>query len=98
MGYQIQYGVTAVKTYVPERKKNKSKRKNIKIIFAFIAVFIAIYLGSRDAVLEFLLPGDGKTTRVALSRMVADIQDGEPFGDVVEAFCLEIVNGAKNSK
>jgi len=94
MGYQIQYGQGMVKTYVPERKKFKTTRKQIWIICVCLMLLLAIILCSRDNVQNFLLPGNGEVTRAAISKMVSALKAGAPFADSFEVFCREIVDGA----
>ena len=93
MGYQIQYGETMVKTYIPEGI-TISSWKCIKRFMIIVLIFTAIFLGSRKEVQNFLLPGNGEVTRNAISKMVSNLKEGEPLGTSIEAFCVDIVNGA----
>ena len=94
MGYQIRYGQKMVKTYVPERKKFKTTRKQIWTVCVCLMLLLAIIFGSQENVQNFLLPGNGEVTRVAISKMVAALKAGAPFADSFEVFCREIVDGA----
>ena len=98
MGYQIQYGTAMVKTHVPERKGNKFLRKYAKIVVAGVVVLLAIFFCSREAVQDFLIPGNSQVTREAISKLLSDLKDGEPLSNSIEVFCREIVNGANISK
>ena len=94
MGYQIQYGASMVKTRIPERR-NLSSYKYIKYLIVACVILFAIFLGSREEVQNFLLPGNGNVTRSAISKMVSNLKDGAPLAASIEVFCLEIVNGAR---
>ena len=95
MGYQIQYGQTIVKTHISEQNKFRLSRKNGSILIVVFCILLAIFFGSRKEVRDFLVPGNSAVTREALSNMVSDLMSGEPLFDSFEAFCLEIVDGAK---
>lgn len=97
MGYQIQYGTSMVKTYIPERSK-LSPYKCLMGLLIIGLLLIAILGGSRVEIQNFLLPGNGELTRNAISQMVTDLSNGKPLGASVEAFCLEIVNDGNVSQ
>ena len=98
MGYQIHYGTVMVKTHVPEGKGIKISRKYTKIVIAGVVVLLAIFLCGREAVQDYLIPGNSQVTREAMSKLVSDLKDGELFSNSIEVFCREIVNGANISK
>lgn len=94
MGYEIQYGQTMVKMYVPERKKFLLTRKNGGILITGIVILLALYFCNWREAWDFLIPGNSKVTRAAASKMVTNLKDGEPISASFEAFCREIINGA----
>ena len=94
MGYQIQYGAVMVKKHIPERKKLSVSQKISGILFVVLFIFLAIIFGSREGVQDFLIPGNSRVTREAMSKMVTDLREGEPLSDSFEAFCREIVSSA----
>ena len=94
MGYQIQYGQTIVKTFVSERKKFRISRKGTGVLIIVLVILLVIALGSREAVQDFLIPGNSQVTRAAVSKMVSDLKEGEPLSACFEAFCREIVDAA----
>ena len=59
-----------------------------------LAILLSILISKRDAVINFLLPGDGQVTRTAIANMVLKLKSGEALSTSVEAFCLEIIHGA----
>ncbi len=95
MGYQIHYGATMVKEHIYDRKQLRFTRKNIKRLIIGIAVLMGIIFCCQDKVQDFLLPGNSQVTRTAISGLVSDLKHGKSLSDSVEAFCVEIVSGAK---
>ncbi len=98
MGYQIQYGQTAVKTYIPERKRFRFNRKSVKILIVCVLIMLGTILGSRETIQNFFLPGNSQITREAVTQMVTNLKEGEPLAASFEAFCREIVDGANIPK
>ena len=98
MGYQIAYGAALVKTHIPERRKIRISIKSAGIFFAVFLILIVFFLGSREAVQDFLLPGNSQITKAALSKLVTELQEGEPLSASFDAFCREIVDGANIPK
>lgn len=89
MGYRIAYeDSNVIKT--PLRRKRKTWR--------LLAVALALVIGLsipqvRRTLRDIVLPGKEEITAKALGDLVTDLRRGEPFGEAVEAFCLEIIHG-----
>lgn len=94
MGYQIQYGETAIKKYIPEVKRRSHFNIKALSILLTIVIILSLLISKRDAVIDFLLPGDGQVTRSAITNMVSKIKSGEQLDAAIEVFCLEIIRGA----
>ena len=84
--------------YDPEKKKiypQKATGKPRWLILALVLVvllFAAQKLDTSGKIKSILLPGDPQTTSAALSTMITEIREGEPVGEAVTAFCLEIIH------
>lgn len=94
MGYQIQYGTTVIKKYVPDHKRRNRFSLKVFSLFLGIVILCSMLLSKRDAVINMLLPGDSQVTKAAITNMVSKLKSGEPLAASVEAFCLEIIHGA----
>ena len=95
MGYQIRYGATMVKEYVKDRRKFRLSRVNARVIIVGLVVLLGVIFCLQENVQNFLLPGNSQVTRAAISGLVSDLKSGISLSDCVEAFCVEIVDGAK---
>lgn len=95
MGYCIEYNPEQRKKY-PVKARHRSHR-NLKIATIMLCGIILGLIGMKNTATlkEWLLPGDAQVTEAAFSAMVENIRSGEPFGDAVNAFCLEIMEHAK---
>ena len=83
-----------IKRYIPEiKKRNHFNIKALSTLLTIVTI-LSLLISKRDAVIDFLLPGDRQITRSAITNMVSRIKSGEPLSASVEAFCLEIVRGA----
>ena len=89
MSYRIEYN--------PEKNRKyplptAGKPKWLIAVLAIMALMFALQSIDRNYTLKsWLLPGDPEVTETAFSAMVDDIRGGEPVGDAVTAFCLEII-------
>lgn len=91
MAYRIDYGSGG------EKKRAMKGRTPVRRVAAGIvcAVLLAALLfpAGRRALRDLILPGDAEVTAAALRDLVAELQDGEPVGDAVSAFCQEVIAG-----
>lgn len=92
MGYEIRYG--------PKAAGRNAKKRGISwvpitaaIVFALVLGVQSLWPGAAEWARQRLLPDTG--TREAFQQMVENVQAGEPFGDAVTAFCLEILENAE---
>ena len=94
MGYRIQYGKTITKELLSEPKKgiHTSVKRTILLIVCCIVIFAISK--NKDAIADFLLPGNGQTTKAAVCAFAEDLQNGEHLKEAFTAFCQEIVNNA----
>ena len=83
-----------VKKHIPDRKKIRFSRKSVGIFFSVLIILLGTILVGREEVQDFLIPGNGQVTRTAVTKMIADIKEGDSLSDSFEAFCREIVDGA----
>ncbi len=86
MSYQIQY------TMGQARKTRLGKRKT-QIWALLLAGILAggCLIRWRQAVVSFLLPGADGRTGQAIHTMLEQIRSGEPVGEAVTTFCLEVI-------
>lgn len=96
MGYRIQYGETMTKEFINEAV---CKKKVPVITWILIGSFmLAFILGYRiEGMREFLIPGNPDVTEAAVNAFVEDVREGEPIGEAITAFCLEIIENANIS-
>ena len=90
MSYRITYGKRIIKDHIliNERKH----RKSAYVIILTLLLLSAVYF--KDKIYKFILPGNPQVTEKALHELVTDIQEGEPVGDAVTAFCRLIIDNA----
>ena len=87
MGYRIVYG--------KQEKWKFPKKKTLLLVFAAMAMVVMLWPAGRNALREWMLPGDTEVTSQALQGLAADLSDGESLGDAVTAFCKEIIQGGQ---
>ena len=92
LGYQITYENGTMRKQTLRRRRIKWKRLGIGLSAAAMAVTMLVPQG-RLWLRDLILPGDEEVTAAALEEMVSDLRDGQPIGEVVEAFCREIIAG-----
>ncbi len=91
MGYRISYqGGAAEKISVRSRKKLKW----IPFVAVLFMLAMTIFPAGRLTLWNIFLPGNEAVTAEALESLAAELMAGEPLGDAVEAFCLEIIHGS----
>ena len=94
MGYHIQYGKTIMRTeQATPIFKSKTKLTIIAILLVSTILGYTAY-SYKDAVKEYILPGDARITASALDELVNNIRAGESIKDSVTAFCLDIIEHA----
>ncbi|MBR4016518.1 MAG: hypothetical protein IKK11_01755 [Oscillospiraceae bacterium] len=91
MGYTVEYNPELTKRY-PKPKVTGHKIPVILIVS--IILVIGIYLLTRDAIIELLVPGDTQVTTAAFSEMMGQIAAGESFKDAFFAFCEDIISNS----
>ena len=83
--------------YSPEKQSRyptKPNRRNNRTMFVlcfFAAVTFLFVLWKREAVADFLLPGNADQFIEASSGMLELIRSGTPVGEAITSFCMEIV-------
>lgn len=93
MGYQIQYG--------PQKYRRREQKQRKVPKWLVIAICAALLTGGLTAagldgyIRSWLLPGDPDVTGAALDQAVQNLRDGDPVGEVVTAFCEEIIAHAQ---
>ena len=92
MGYRIEYNGAVLK-----RKKIRLPRKKREGIMMGVAAVLAtaflLWPSGRRCIRDFLLPGDEEVTTAALNGLVESLSAGEPVGEAVHTFCVEIIAG-----
>ena len=94
MAYIIEYEPWLNKKYT-KTKKHKCRIKHWKIITVILAVLVAMFPARQD-INDFLIPGNVDVTTQAFTQMLDQIGAGEPIGECVTIFCMEILDHAKN--
>lgn len=94
MGYRIQYGQTMTKTPIADEKVLHKLKKLRLLIPVCVFFLISLLWSKRDAVHDFLIPGNAAVTEAAVAEFVNDLRAGENFGDAITAFCQEIIENA----
>ncbi len=94
MGYQICYGQKVTKKCFSEPKKfNKSKTTLIWICILCLTLAFSLSK-NKDAIINFLLPGDKDVTQSAITAFAEDLRQGESIRDAAVDFCREIIENA----
>lgn len=94
MGYHIQYGKTIIKTeHATPIFRSKIKLTLVAILLATTIIGYTAY-SYKDALQEYILPGDAVVTASALDALIDNVRAGENLKDSVTAFCLEIMDHA----
>lgn len=91
MGYRVSYDEgQATKVAL------RSRKKNVWIFAIAVLLLLAMiaFPGGRLVLRDILLPGNEEVTAEALEGLAAELKAGEPLGEAVEAFCLEIIHGS----
>ena len=91
MGYRIAYG--------QKSRKNKGYRwyhLPITLLLIILAIINGIYYwsGNFSNLREKLMPWTQPEVQSAFCALRNEIADGQPMGESVAAFCLEILNGS----
>ena len=91
MGYRIEYGSKG-----EQAVQNTNRWGRIRLLTAgFLLVLILLtklfWPEGSGLLRDVLLPGEADVTQTAFSRMVTQLQEGEPFGQVVAGFCEYVV-------
>lgn len=89
MSYRIEYNPEKNRKYPIPRTKNR--KWVIVALTALVLLFALLKFDGSKTISSWLIPGDPEITVAAFSDMVADIRSGEPAGEAVTAFCLEII-------
>ena len=89
MSYRIEYNPEKNRKYPMPRTKNG--KWVMVALTAVVLMFALLKLDESQTIRSWLIPGDPEITTAAFSNMVADIRNGEPAGEAVTAFCLEII-------
>lgn len=92
MGYRITYENGIIRKEQGKIRKVKWKPCLIGMIAAILAFALMLPRG-RLWLRDLILPGDEEITAAALENMVGELRSGEPVGEVLEAFCREILAG-----
>lgn len=96
MGYQISYG--SVKTKRPEVGRKLGRRWLLLILCAAALVFGIQVSVIGQTLWNWILPGNSEVTSAALDTMVESLKQGDSVGEVVTAFCREIIENANLPK
>lgn len=95
MGYRIRYGETIKKEFISESRWGFGfviKWIAVMIICCVITFVLTYY---KEAVIDFILPGDKVVTKAAFLTFAEDLRNGNSIKDTITAFCQEIVTNAK---
>ena len=92
MSYQIHYAPEMSKHYPQVKKKVRIKWVKWCMLFLLFGglIWVRVY-----GIPDLLVPGDPQITKTAAKAMLADLQNGETLEYAVNAFCREILDGAK---
>ena len=90
VGYRIEYGKTAEKFQIVDRKK---KPFPVAVVAGLMILATLMIPKSREVVRDLILPGDGAVTAAAIETLVDGLRAGESLGDAVTVFCQEIIAG-----
>ena len=83
--------------YTPEDNKRWPIKKTVcyhKWIPVAVSLTVCLLLLNttiRNALIDFLLPGDPQVTKSAIVQLVENIKAGEGFGHCVTAFCQYVI-------
>lgn len=86
MGYRIQYDTVG-------KRKFRSMRDHMNYRKLLIILVVAALSISCILLREHLLPADAQVT-AALEGLADSIREGSSLSDAVEAFCVQILEGA----
>lgn len=94
MGYRIEYGTSGSEKRSLAVKRYPMLYMTVLFFIGFLLLTVAFWPEGRNTMLRIILPGDSEVTAAALRGVVADLQAGADFSEVVTAFCREILAGA----
>jgi hypothetical protein len=92
MGYRIEYNGATLKRR--EVRIPRKKRNQITVaVIALLTAALLLWPASRRRIVDIILPGDEEVTTAALNGLLKDLTEGEPMGEAVHTFCVEIIAG-----
>ena len=90
MSYQIQYNPDFWK----DRPQKKTERLNGKFLniwgIILCVAALAVAFQYRDAIKDYLIPGDCAVTTAAVNHLCEKLKDGEPIKEALMEFCFEL--------
>lgn len=95
MSYRIMYSPEDNHKYPPHKQENKWILPSLLVIALLV---VAARPQVRNAVEEWLIPGDTHVTKAAFAVMLDEIKSGEPVGEAVTTFCNMIIDNGKSEE
>ena len=89
MGYRMSYGKDGGNIAFHRKNKNRKMFPLIAIIIFAVLLCCSIW---RNQIVDFLLPGDARTTKKAIVVFVSELRSGESMTSALDAFCKAILN------
>ena len=95
MGYRIHYGKTVEKEFLSASGWNWGFAMKWIAVMTVSCVITFVITYYKNAVIDFLLPGDKVATKEAFSTFAEDLRNGDSIEIAAASFCKEIVENAK---
>lgn len=91
MSYRIDYSTDSP---IKSTRQPSARLRLLIVAFlmAFFLLFPALYPEGATWLQETLLPWDPTVTEQAFREMISNLQQGEPAGNALSAFCREILD------
>lgn len=95
MAYRIEYDTKAGKFEIRQDRQGSLFPMLLAVCFGlFVLLTFCFWEAGADFIRSVLIPGEDAATLEALRNLTADMRDGIPLGEAVEAFCRELIHGA----
>ena len=94
MGYRIEYGSAPVIWNPGKICWGRVLMRGTCLFAGLCVATAAFWPEGREALMNWLYPGNAAVTRLALIHMADRLKEGEELGEAVLVFCREILAGA----
>lgn len=97
MAYRIVYGPMPKGTCPERRSTFRFHLLTAVFLLLFVLLVRQAWPEGTERLRSVLLPGEPGSTEKAVQVLLTDVQEGEPIGDAVTAFCRQIIENGQAS-